>query len=61
MSSYAQRIESDFAHLDSDTKADKATAQKKHDSFKTKSKVKRANKSASIEHKTAKKRMKSRL
>jgi len=48
-------IESDFARLESDTKAAEATAQKEYDSFMTESKVDKANKSASIEHKTAKK------
>merc|ERR1711879_229321 len=48
-------IESDFARLESDTKAAEATAQKEYDTFMTDSKVDKAQKSADIEHKTAKK------
>jgi len=48
-------IESDFARLEADTKAAEATAQKEYDGFMTDSKVDKADKSASIEHKTAKK------
>jgi cell division septum initiation protein DivIVA len=48
-------IESDFARLESDTKASEATAQKEYDEFMTDSKVDKSSKSADIEHKTAKK------
>jgi len=48
-------IESDFARLESDTKAAEATAQKEHDAFMTDSKVDKAEKTTDIEHKTAKK------
>jgi len=48
-------IESDFARLEADTKASEASAQKEYDGFMTDSKVDKADKSASIEHKTAKK------
>merc|ERR1711998_638280 len=48
-------IESDFARLESDTKAAEATAQKEYDEFMTESKVDKAEKSTDIEHKTAKK------
>merc|ERR1739845_88022 len=48
-------IESDFARLESDTKAAEATAQKEYDQFMTDSKVDKAEKSTYIEHKTAKK------
>jgi len=48
-------IESDFARLESDTKAAEATAQAEYDTFMTDSKVDKAAKSADIEHKTAKK------
>merc|ERR1711933_647445 len=48
-------IESDFARLESDTKAAEATAQKEFDEFMTDSKVDKAEKSTDIEHKTAKK------
>merc|ERR1719169_151771 len=48
-------IESDFARLESDTKAAEATAQKEYDEFMTESKVDKAAKSSDIEHKTAKK------
>merc|ERR1711933_22437 len=48
-------IESDFARLESDTKAAEATAQKEYDEFMTDSKVDKEAKSTDIEHKTAKK------
>jgi len=48
-------IESDFARLESDTKAAEASAQKEYDSFMTDSKVDKSEKSTDIEHKTAKK------
>jgi len=48
-------IESDFARLESDTKAAEASAQKEYDTFMTDSKVDKAQKSTDIEHKTAKK------
>jgi len=48
-------IESDFARLESDTKASEASAQKEYDEFMTDSKVDKAEKSTDIEHKTAKK------
>merc|ERR1712045_79414 len=48
-------IESDFARLEAETKAAEATAQKQYDSFMTDSKVDKAAKTKSIEHKTAKK------
>jgi len=48
-------IESDFARLESDTKAAEATAQKEYDQFMTDSKVDKSEKSTDIEHKTAKK------
>jgi len=48
-------IESDFARLESDTKAAEATAQNEYDSFMTDSKVDKSEKSTDIEHKTAKK------
>jgi chromosome segregation ATPase len=48
-------IESDFARLESDTKASEATAQKEYDEFMTESKTDKASKASSIEHKTAKK------
>merc|ERR1719218_551349 len=48
-------IESDFARLESDTKASEATAQKEYDDFMTDSKVDKTEKSTDIEHKTAKK------
>jgi cell division septum initiation protein DivIVA len=48
-------IESDFARLESDTKAAEATAQKEYDEFMTESKVDKAKKTEDIEHKTAKK------
>jgi len=48
-------IESDFARLESDTKAAEATAQKQYDEFMTDSKVDKSEKSTDIEHKTAKK------
>jgi len=48
-------IESDFARLESETKASEATAQKEYDNFMTDSKVDKSQKSTAIEHKTAKK------
>merc|ERR1719305_1007810 len=48
-------IESDFARLESDTKAAEASAQKEYDDFMTDSKVDKSSKSTDIEHKTAKK------
>jgi len=48
-------IESDFARLESDTKASEASAQKEYDEFMTDSKVDKSEKSTDIEHKTAKK------
>merc|ERR1719183_174812 len=48
-------IQSDFARLESDTKAAEATAQKEYDTFMTDSKVDHAAKSSDIKHKTAKK------
>jgi len=48
-------IESDFARLESDTKAAEATAQKEYDEFMTDSKVDKSEKNTDIEHKTAKK------
>merc|ERR1711933_275643 len=48
-------IESDFARLESDTKAAEASAQKEYDTFMTDSKVDKESKTKDIEHKTAKK------
>eukprot|EP00444_Apocalathium_aciculiferum_P031609 CAMPEP_0183484572 /NCGR_PEP_ID=MMETSP0370-20130417/178988_1 /TAXON_ID=268820 /ORGANISM="Peridinium aciculiferum, Strain PAER-2" /LENGTH=950 /DNA_ID=CAMNT_0025677863 /DNA_START=53 /DNA_END=2906 /DNA_ORIENTATION=- len=48
-------IESDFARLESDTKASEASAQQEYDTFMTDSKVDKESKSKDIEHKTAKK------
>jgi len=48
-------IQSDFARLESDTKAAEATAQKEYDTFMTDSKVDKEKKVTDIEHKTAKK------
>jgi len=48
-------IESDFARLESDTKASEASAQHEYDTFMTDSKVDKESKSKDIEHKTAKK------
>jgi len=48
-------IESDFARLESDTKASEASAQKEYDEFMTDSKVDKSEKATDIEHKTAKK------
>merc|ERR1719235_961832 len=48
-------IQSDFARLESDTKAAEETAQKEYDEFMTDSKVDKEKKSTDIEHKTAKK------
>merc|ERR1712190_161001 len=47
-------IESDFARLESDTKASEATARKEYDEFMTDSKVDKSEKSTAVEHKTAK-------
>lgn len=47
-------IESDFARLESDTKAAEASAQKEYNSFVSDSKEDKAQKEAMIEHKTAK-------
>merc|ERR1711957_925605 len=46
-------IESDFARLESDTKAAEASAQNEYDTFMTDSKVDKAAKTKDIEHKTA--------
>merc|ERR1719478_647991 len=46
-------IESDFARLESDTKAAEASAQKEYDEFMTDSKVDKTQKSTDSEHKTA--------
>jgi len=48
-------IESDFARLESETKASEATAQKEYDGFMSESKIDKAAKATDIEHKTAKK------
>jgi len=48
-------IESDFARLESETKAAEATQQKEYDTFMTDSKVDKEAKETSIDHKTAKK------
>jgi hypothetical protein len=48
-------IESDFARLESETKAAEAIAQKEYDEFMTDSEVDKAAKTKDIEHKTAKK------
>jgi len=48
-------IESDFARLESDTKAAEASAQKAYDSFMSDSEVDKAAKTKDIEHKTTKK------
>jgi hypothetical protein len=48
-------IQSDFARLESDTKATEATSQREYDNFMTDSKVDKESKSTDIEHKTAKK------
>jgi len=48
-------IQSDFARLESDTKAAEATAQKEYDEFMTDSKVDKEKKTTDIEHKTSKK------
>jgi cell division septum initiation protein DivIVA len=48
-------IQSDFARLESDTKAAEASAQKEYDEFMTDSKVDKEKKTTDIEHKTAKK------
>merc|ERR1712186_181622 len=48
-------IESDFARLESETKAAEASAQKEYDTFMTDSKVDKESKTKDIGHKTAKK------
>jgi cell division septum initiation protein DivIVA len=48
-------IESDFARLESDTKAAEASGQKEYDTFMTDSKVDKEAKTTDIEHKTTKK------
>jgi len=48
-------IQSDFARLESDTKAAEETAQNEYDGFMTDSKEDKASKETDIEHKTAKK------
>jgi len=48
-------IQSDFARLESETKAAEATSQKEYDGFMTDSKVDKEKKTTDIEHKTAKK------
>merc|ERR1719287_116342 len=48
-------IESDFARLESDTKAAEAANQKEYDTFMTDSKVDKAQKTKDIEHKSGKK------
>merc|ERR1719254_496549 len=48
-------IESDFARLESDTKAAEASQQKEYDTFMTDSKVDKEAKETSIDHKTTKK------
>merc|ERR1712203_1004866 len=48
-------IESDFARLESETKAAEAAAQKEYDTFMTKSKVDKEAKETDIEHKNTKK------
>merc|ERR1719198_2279409 len=48
-------IESDFARLESETKAAEASAQKEYDQFMADSAADKAAKEAEIEHKTAKK------
>jgi cell division septum initiation protein DivIVA len=48
-------IQSDFARLESETKASEATAQQQYDRFMTDSKVDKAAKNTDIEHKTTKK------
>merc|ERR1719191_2620288 len=50
-----EAIESDFARLESETKAAEATAQKEYDEFMTDSEVDKAQKTKDIEHKTKKK------
>jgi len=50
-----ETIESDFARLESDTKASEATSQKEYDDFMTDTKVDKSEKSTDIEHKAAKK------
>jgi len=48
-------IQSDFARLEAETKANEATSQKEYDSFMTDSKVDKESKETDVEHKTAKK------
>merc|ERR1719162_1800779 len=48
-------IESDFSRLESESKANEATAQKQYDTFITNSKEDKASKTTAIEHKAAKK------
>jgi len=48
-------IESDFARLESETKASEATGQKEYDVFMTDSKVDKASKATAADHKAAKK------
>merc|ERR1719476_546588 len=48
-------IESDFARLESETKAGEAGAQKEYDGFMADSRVDKSEKSTHIEHKSAKK------
>merc|ERR1719473_1948368 len=48
-------IESDFARLESDTKAAEETSQKEYDQFMTDSKVDKAQKTTDIDHKSTKK------
>merc|ERR1719473_1949677 len=47
-------IQSDFARLESDTKADEASAQKEYDTFMTDSKVDKSAKTTDSEHKETK-------
>jgi prefoldin subunit 5 len=47
-------IQADFARLEAETKAAEATAQKEYDEFMTSSKVDKAQKEKSVEHKTRK-------
>jgi len=55
---FLEVIESDFARLESESKAAEATAQKEYDEFMTDSKTDKASKSTSVEHKAAKKQNK---
>jgi len=52
-------IESDFARLESETKASEASAQKEYDSFMSDSKADKASKTTAAEHKAAKKQTES--